>query len=252
MRSTWKGTVSCGLLNVPAKLYAATEEKSIKFNSIHRQCQSRISMPKFCPTCERKVEQSELVKGYDMGDDNMVLFEEEELSDLKLSTLSSIEVLEFIQNEQFDPRLPKKSYYLAPDKGGTKGFGLLAEAMAACGVCGIVKLAMREKEHLGLMSPFQSGVMLLQTLFWEDELRSWGELVTEVSVKDSELELAGTLIRKMSGDGILAKYKDGYRESLEQAIEAKLRGEVVQVSDKPKPSSAEEDLTALLEASISS
>lgn len=251
MRSTWKGTISCGLLNVPAKLYAATEEKSIRFNSIHKECGSRIEMPKWCPVCNRKVDANELVKGYPLDKDKFVTLDDAELESVKLPTISSIEVLEFIQyqDDVLDPRLPNKSYFLSPDKGGQKGFALLSQTMAGKGVAAVVKVAMRQKEHLGIVRPFQQGVLLLQTLYWDDELRPWGELVSDTVVSDAELKLAGTLIDTMHGDGILKKYSDKYREALEEAIEAKLNGQVLAAPEAPKPSE-EGDLASLLEASI--
>lgn len=252
MRSTWKGTVSCGLLNVPAKLYAATEEKSIRFSQVHRKCQQRIEMPKWCPACQRKVETDELMSGYELGDGSQVLFEKSELDDLKVSDLSSIEILEFAEDRsQFDPRLPKKAYFLAADKGGAKGVALLGSAMSAGGFVAIAKLRLRQKEQLGILRPYQQGVLLLQTLFWQDELRPYGELLSEATVSENELELAGTLISKMLGDGNLRKYKDTYRESLEQAIEAKMKGEEVVAAPAPKATD-DSSLESLLQASIAS
>ena len=246
MRATWKGQISCGVLNVAVCLYGATEEKSIKFNQIHT-CGSRISQHKYCPTCDRQVELSELGKGYEVSKGEFVVFQNGELDHLRLASVKSIQILEFMQ-EGVDPRQYKKSYFLAPDKGGDKAFTLLLAGMETIHAWAIAKLTMRDKEQLVLVRPYH-GVLLLQTLFYSDELRNYEELLPKhMAISEKEAELSGMLVKAMLGDGDVSKYHDDYSQALEELIQAKMSG-VVQVVEEVK-AEPEGDLAAQLMASI--
>ena len=250
-RSIWKGTVGFGLVSVPCKLYAATEERSVHFNQIHRDCQGRIQMPKWCPACDRKVEASELVKGYEVAKDEYVLLDESDMAALPLKSLKSIEVLEFIEGSAIDPRQANKSYFIAPDEAGVKAFSLLLRAIEQVGLVGVVKLCMREREHLASIRPYGS-VLLLQTMFYSDELRNRSEYeVALPQVSERELEMAVTLVKTLaeSGDADLGKYQDEFRDALLQVIQAKLNGETISVAPTEAPAPVG-DLVDTLMASI--
>ena len=247
VRSTWKGAISCGPMNIPCKLYPATDEKTLHFNQIH-SCGSRIKMPKSCPQCQREVDSAELKKGYEWTKGQYVILEQHELEALKLKSVKAVEILEFVM-DAFDPRVVSKSYFLAPEETGLKAFAILTRAMEETGLAAIGKVVMREREHLVAMRPFE-GILLLQTLFYQDELRDSQEVKPDaVAVLEREVELGKSLVSALVGDGDLSKYRSGYRDALNQLIEAKLSGQVIEAPELPTPQEAV-DLVEQLTAAV--
>ena len=246
MRSMWKGSLSFGLVCIPVKLYGATDDKKISMNQLHSECGSRIKMPKYCPKCDRQIEASEIVKAYPIDKEHYVPVTTEELEMLPLNSLKSIQVDAFVKGVE-DPRYFKDSYLLSPEEVGAKAFVLFVKAMEQVGVVGIAKIAIREREQLCSVSPF-NGVLLLQTLHWGDELREYSELVPFASVSDAEMEMAGRLIGGMTKEVDLADYHDDYRKALVELISAKLEGKTIEIPEAPKPQDA--DLAKQLMASL--
>jgi len=237
-RAIWKGTMGFGMVSVPVKLYSGTEEKAVHFNQLHRDCNTRIQMPRWCPTCDRKVEQAEIVKGYPVGDDQYVLMEEADFASLPVKSLKSIDVVAFVEGGQIDSRHYKSSYFVAPDDAGVKAFSLFLQAMGKVNMVGICKLGYREREHLAVIRAY-SGVILLQTLYYADELRKADEVAPKLAdVSDREMEMAITLLQTLqTPTPNLDQYQDEYRETLLKVIEAKLNGVVLTVEaaqEEPK------------------
>ena len=250
MRSLWKGAITFGMVAIPAKLFGATEERKVSFHQVHAECSSRIQMPRWCPVCDRKVESDELVKGFEYAKGQMVTLSEADFETLPLKSLKAVEIVEFTRPEVIDPRQVKSSYFLAPEEVGGRAFNLLKQAMEVSGLVAIAKLAMREREHLSVMRPF-GRVLLLQTLYWADELRSASELETaipEAQPSEREVALASALVEKLIGDGNLAQYQDEYREALQRLVEAKLAGEVLEAPAVPV--ARDKDLVEELMASL--
>ncbi len=247
-RPSWKGTIGFGMVAVPVKLYPATEEKTVRFNSIHRKCQTRIQMPKWCPTCNGKVEAGELVKGYEVGDGQYVYMEESDFAVIPLKSVKSIDVVEFVDGGKIDPRHYEKAYFIAPEEAGVKAFSLFLQAMAKVNLVGICKLTRGEKEHLAVIRAF-GNVILLQTLFYADELRAVKDVaVTLPEVSEREMTMAITLIKTLAADTVdLAKYHDQYRDALMQVIQAKVAGTPITVA-APK----EEKVMDLVDALMAS
>ena len=252
-RSIWKGSVGFGLVNVPCKLYSATDEKGIHFNQLHKGCKARINLVKRCSACGEEVSEKlgNLIKGFEVNKGEYVLMEEADFLNVPVKTLKGVEILAFVDAGKVDPRHFEKSYFLAPeDKLGTKAFSLLLQAMEKVGKVGIVKLTYREREHLAMIRPFGK-VLLLQTLFYTDELRPSSEVeVALPQVSDKELAMGIMLLRTLEvGDIDLSQYKDGYEEALRAVIQAKLEGKTIQsVPEEQKP--ATDDLIAALMASL--
>jgi len=248
-RAMWKGSMGFGMVSVPCKLYSATEEKAVHFNQIHRDCQSRIQMPKFCPTCDRKVEASELIKGYPVGDNQFVLMEEQDFANLPLKSLKTIDVVAFVSASDIDQRHYNKSYIVAPEDAGIKAFSLFVQAMGKVKKVGIAKLGFREREHLATIRAFD-GVILLQTLYYADELRSVDEMKPKlVEVSEQEMEMAVKLLLTLAVDNVdMSQFKDEYRDVLMKVIEAKLNGQPITVQT-PQEAPAM-DLVDALMASI--
>jgi len=233
-RSIWKGAMGFGMVSVPVKLYSATEEKSVHFNQLHKDCNSRIQVPKWCPTCDRKVEQAEIVKGYNVGDDQYVLMDDADFTALPVKSLKTIDVVAFVEGGQIDPRHYNKPYFLAPEDAGTKAFSLFLQAMAQVNMVGICKLGYREREHLATIRAF-GGVILLQTLYYADELRNPDEVTPKlVDVSEKEMEMAISLLQTLQvSDPKLGQYEDEYREALMERIQAKLNGTPIVAAEAP-------------------
>ncbi|MBA7478534.1 Non-homologous end joining protein Ku [subsurface metagenome] len=248
-RSIWKGAMGFGMVSVPVKLYSSTDEKTVHFNQLHRDCNTRIQVPKFCPTCDRKVEQAELVKGYPVGDNQYVLMDEADFANLPVKSLKSIDVVAFVEGGQIDPRHYKSSYFLAPDDAGVKAFSLFLQAMGKVNMVGICKLGYREREHLATIRAY-GGVILLQTLYYADELRNADEVAPKLAdVSEREMEMAITLLQTLqTPKPNLDQYEDEYRKTLLKVIEAKLNGVTLSVeAPKEEPKM---DLVDALMASI--
>ena len=249
-RSIWKGNIGWGMVSVPVKLYSATEEKTVHFNQLHKNCNTRIQVPKWCPTCDRKVEQAELVKGYPVGDNQYVLMEDADFTSLPVKSLKSIDVVAFVEGNQIDPRHYNKPYFLAPEAAGIKAFSLFLQAMGKVNMVGICKLGYREREHLATIRAF-GGVILLQTLYYADELRNPDEVAPKLAdVSAREMEMAITLLQTLqTPKPNLDQYQDEYRETLLKVIEAKLNGVVLTVEAPQEEPTM--DLVDALMASIS-
>jgi len=228
-RSIWKGAISFGMVAIPAKLYSATEDQKISLHQYHKECGTRISMPKLCRQCGKELQTVDIVKGYEVGD-SYVPLTEEDFQNLPLKSLKTIEVVEFINPDQVDVRAYDSSYFLAADTGGDKAYSLFLLAMAEANLVAVAKLGYREREHLAVVRPYQ-GVMMLQTLRYADELRPFDDLKpVERPISNKEMELAVSLVKAMATPQFdPGKYHDEYRQALEKLIEAKIAGEALPV-----------------------
>jgi len=234
MRSIWKGSINFGMVAIPAKLYSATDDKRVSLHQIHGECGSRIQMPKWCPACERKLEASEIKKGYEVTEGQHILLEESDFESLPLKSLKTIEVVEFVDGSRIDVRAYSDCYFLSCEDTGAKAFSLFLMAMAKANLMAIAKLTYREREHLSAIRPYD-GVMLLQTLHYADELRPYDEIKPRaVALADKEMELAMMLIDRMRGEYDHTKYHDDYREALEKLVGAKISGQVIPVQVEAK------------------
>ena len=249
-RSIWKGVISFGMVSIPVKLYGSAEDKTISLNQLHQECGSRIQMPKWCPTCDRKVDADEIVRGYALDKTNYIQVTEQDLDRVRLESLKAIQVDNFVPWEVLeDFRLmdDHKGYFLAPEEVGAKAFVLFMKAMEEEDKIGIAKIAVREKEQLCAVIPFD-GILYLQTLHWADELREYADLIPMATVTDSEMAMAKALISGMSKLPDLAKYQDAYRARLKEVLDAKLEGR--EVLALPEPKATINDLEAMLKASL--
>jgi len=233
-RSIWKGSINFGMVAIPAKLYSATDDKRVSFHQIHADCGSRIQMPKWCPNCQRKLEASEIKKGYEIGENHHIILDESDFMSLPLKSLKTIEVVEFVDRSGIEVRAFADCYFLTCEDIGAKAFTLFLKAMEKANLVAVAKLTYREREHLSAIRPYD-GIMLLQTLHYADELRPYDELKPRaVSLSEQEMELAKMLIDKMKGEFDLAQYHDDYREALEKLVEAKINGQVIPVQAEAK------------------
>jgi DNA end-binding protein Ku len=252
VRSIWKGAISFGLVTIPVKLYSATEQKDVTFHQVRRSDGSRIKYKRVAAVDGEEVAYGDIAKGYELSSGETVVLTDEDFKDLPLTTHRAIDVLQFVPLEELDPIFFEKSYYLEPDKAGTKPYVLLRDALEQSGKVAVVKVALRNRESLAALR-VRDGVFVLETMLWPDEVRSpdFGFLEEEVEVRPQELAMAGSLIETLSGQFDPSQYKDTYREALQAVIEAKVEGrEVVQPAEAQPTSGTVVDLMAALRASV--
>ena len=223
MRAIWKGAVAFGLVNVPVKLYAATGEHEVPLHQVHRKDAGRIRYAKKCSVCGETVEMSDLAKGYETDDGQMVVLTDEDLAELPLATEREISVLEFVPADQIDPIMLAKTYYLEPEKTAAKPYALLRGALAATDRMAVVKVALRQRESMAVLR-VRDDVICLQTLLWPDEVRAadFPVLDAEITVRPQELSMASSLVESLASDFDPSAFEDSYQSALEQLIEAKV------------------------------
>lgn len=252
MRSIWKGAISFGLLTIPVKLYAATEQRDIAFRQVHKADGGQIRFRRVCSVDGEEVPYSDVAKGYPLPSGEMVVLTDEDFASLPLTTSKTIEVLQFTPAEQVDPILFAKSYYLEPDDTSVRPYVLLRDAMEQSGRVAIVKVALRQRESLGMLR-VRDGVFVMETMLWPEEVRAadFPFLDEDIEVRPQELKMAGSLIDTMTDDFDPDEYHDDYREALEEVIEAKISGqEAVMPGGEPEEVAPVTDLVATLRASV--
>ena len=225
MRSMWKGGISFGLVMIPVRLYAATEQKDIAFRQVHRVDGGRIRFRRFCSVCGEEVPYEDVVKGYELSTGEMVVLDDEDLADLPLPTTKSIEVLHFAPAEQLDPILFNRSYFVEPEAAGSRAYVLLRDALEQSGRIAIAQVALRQRESLATLRS-RDGVLVLETLLWPDEVRAadFPFLDQDIEVRPQELTMAASLIDSMTSDFDADAHHDGYREALIEVVDAKIQG----------------------------
>ncbi len=251
-RALASGTISFGLVSIPVKLYTAASSQAVSFNLLHAKCGNRIRQQRFCPVCNTVVDREDLVRGYEFAKDQYVRFTEEELEALEQEASQAIEISEFVPLSTVDPVYFDKGYYLGPDKGGEKPYRLLAEAMSKAGKVALAKFVMRGKENLVLVRPAMNGLML-HTMYFADEVRSFEEISKGESAKisDAETTLAMRLIDELSNDEFHPeRFTDDYRQRVLEVVEQKAEGKQITVA-APQPARAQViDLMSALKESL--
>src|SRR6516162_5000831 len=228
MASTvWKGHLTFGLISIPVRMTTAARSERISFNQLHKECHTRVKQPLFCPTHNRIIERSDVVKGYEYEKDQYVLFTEEELDKVEPPSARVMEILEFVKLAEVDPLYFDASYYVAPDEGGAKAYKLLMNAMEESGYAAIAKLTMHQREHIVVVRPSAKG-LTLHTMFYSNEIRAAESSSTDqVELKDQEKKLAQQLIENLAVPFQPEKYHDTYQDNVRAMIAAKLKGQEV-------------------------
>ncbi|CAM3984005.1 non-homologous end joining protein Ku [Lederbergia lenta] len=252
MHTMWKGSISFGLVNIPIKLHAATEDKDVKFRSLHKECHTPIKYEKICPVCEKELELKEIVKGYEVTKGKFVIVEEEELKELSASKAEkAVEIIDFIKIDEIDPIYYNRSYFMSPD-GSTKAYGLLRKALIQSEKAGIAKIMIRSKEQLAVIRVFE-GVLLMETIHYPDEVRKAAEvpnISTADEVSKKEIDTAILLIDQLTSTFEPEKYNDEYRSQVLDLIEAKKSGKEMVTVKQKQPAANMNELMAALQASI--
>ena len=225
MRSIWAGAISFGMVVIPVKLFAATEQRDVSFRQVHRSDGGRVQFRRFCSVDGQEVSYSDVAKGYELPTGDVVVLTDEDLAELPLATTHRIDVLHFAPSGQLDPILTNKSYYLEPEPAGVRAYVLFRDALERSGRVAIAKVAIRQREALAGLR-VRAGVLTLETLLWPDEVRApdFAFLDENVDVRSQELKMAASLIDTMTEDFDPSLYRDAYREALEALVQAKIEG----------------------------
>ena len=251
MASTvWKGFISFGLITIPVRLFAAARTERVSFNQIHNVCGGRIKQQTFCPQCDRIVERSEFVKGYEVEKDRYVIVNDEEIKAMAPASSDTMEIMEFVKADGIDPIYYDSSYFMVPEEAGKKAYHLLLETMRKSGYSAIAKIAMHQREYTVVVRPHADG-LLLHTMFYPEEVREVPEFRRDenVAVKPQEVALAEKLVEGLAADFDPSKYHDEYQTKMQQMIEAKKEGLTVGV-EAPKKRAPVIDLMQALQKSL--
>ncbi|HEY4601773.1 MAG TPA: Ku protein [Cerasibacillus sp.] len=253
MHTMWKGTISFGLVNIPVKMHAATENKDISLRQLHKECQTPINYQKTCPVCEREVKNDEIVKAYEYVKNKFVILEEDDLKAIQREqTDKAVEIIDFVKLEEIDPIYFDKSYYLSPNEGGLKAYGLLRQALHETGKIGVAKMMIRSKARLAVIRVYENTIVV-ETIHYPDEVRQVADVpnVPEaVETVKKELDTAKLLIDQLTTTFDPEKYQDEYRHALIRLIEEKKEKKDVTTTTKAPTPDNVTDLMEVLQASL--
>ncbi len=249
-RPIWKGAISFGMVSIPVKLYAAVEEKDVRFHLLHEKDHVRIKQQRYCPEDDAVIGWNEVVRGYEIGPDQFVVMEEEDFENVPVNTTRTIEITQFVDMAEIDPISYQRTYYLEPEDVGQKPFALLMRALKETGRVAIAKVTLRQKEHLCTLRLYEN-TLALESMYYADEIRSPEDLKApgrDVEVSDRELTMAKSLIDMLTDDFDYGSYKDNYRDALMEVIQKKSEGQEIVA---PPPAVARvTDLMEALRASV--
>jgi len=248
MRAIWSGSVAFGLVNVPVKLYSATQSHDVDLHQVHDADGGRIRYKRTCEKCGKVVAYEHIDRAYDDGT-NTVVLTDEDFERLPAERNREIEVLEFVPSEQVDPIRFDKSYFLEPDPRSVKAYVLLRRTLESTDRTAIVRFALRQRTRLGALR-VHDDTLLLQGLLWDDEVRTaeFDSLSTSPKISAKELELAKAVVAQLEDDFAADEYVDEYQAQLRELIDAKLeKGDAIE-SAAPEDEGEDAEVLDLMEA----
>ncbi|MGW4327135.1 non-homologous end joining protein Ku [Nocardia sp. NPDC004573] len=256
MRSIWKGSIAFGLVNVPVKVYTATEDHDIRFHQVHAKDGGRIKYERVCTVCGESVQYTEIDKAYESPDGDKIVLSDEDFAKLPVAEKHEIPVLQFVPSEQIDPILFEKSYYLEPDSSTPKAYVLLARTLEKIERTALVYFTLRQKTRLAALR-VREGVLVVQTLLWPDEVRSvdFESLDGVADPRPQEIKMAETLVEAMSDDFDPEQFTDEYQIELKRLLDEAIASGTGKVPEQPElaPSGMDAevvDLVAALQRSL--
>ncbi|WP_052476480.1 non-homologous end joining protein Ku [Cohnella kolymensis] len=251
MQTVWKGAVSFGLVNVPVKMFTATQQNDIPIKMLHKELNVPIQYSRTCPKCEEEVGWSDIVKGYEYEPGHYVTFDKEELEALASESSREIRILDFVDLKEIDPIYFQKTYFLAPAETGSRAYKLLIKALETTNKIGIANVTIRSKSSIAAIRVVD-GVLSMVTMFYAEEIRKKEQipnLPEDMDVDERELEMAQMLISQLDSKFEPEKYDDEYKERLNEAIQNKIQGKQVKFAPEEKPTNVI-DLMEALRASL--
>jgi DNA end-binding protein Ku len=233
--STWKGFITFGLISIPVKLFPAARSSRIGLHQLHKICKTRLRQPLFCPTCNRIVERSEVVKGYEYEDGKYVVIDPEEIKKITPESARSMEILAFVNESEIDPLFFDSSYFVVPEGEGKKAYALLLKTMEDKDRVAIAKITMHQREYTVFLRPYDHGIAL-HSMYFANEIREapgYGK-IENVKLSPQEVKLAEQLVDNLSEHFNLKKYHDEFETRLKALIEAKLKGREIAATPRPE------------------
>jgi DNA end-binding protein Ku len=254
-RSMWSGAISFGLVNVPVKLYSAVSRKTVRFHQLNGKTGHRISQKRVDSVTNDEVAYEEIVKGYELTKEHFVVITPEELEALDPEKSRTIDIEDFVDLADIDPVYYDHPYYLVPDKGAAKAYGLLLHAMEESEKVAVARVVLRSKEQLVAIRPAPGGVLMMETMIFADEVVAPDQIddlpaAKDLKVSDREVKMAQQLIDSLSSEFEPEKYRDEYREKVLELVERKASGEEIAVQPEAPAPKKVPDLMAALEASL--
>jgi len=234
-RAIWKGSISFGLVNIPIALYPATRREEFKFRLLRESDLSPVNYKRVAEKDGKEVPWNQIVKGYEYEKGKYVILKDEDFQRVDLEATQTVDIQDFVEQEEIDPIFFYKPYYLEPQKGGDKAYALLRDALKDSGKVGIAKVVIKTREYLAGVKP-EDGVLVLELMHFADELADPGKLHVpkKAEVGKREMNMAKSLIDSMSSKWNPEKYKDDYREALMEVIEEKVEAGGKEIEEKPK------------------
>lgn len=251
MHTIWKGSIQFGLVSIPVKLHATTDESELGFKLVHRTCGSTLNYVRTCPACQSQAEAADVVKGFEFEPGKYVTLEKEELERIAPESSKEIQVLHFMNKDEIDLLHYHKSYFLSPDTLGVNGYRLLAAAMAEENKLAVCKFSLRSKRYLAAIGAIDNR-LVLTTMYYPNELRAIEAVPNtdaEAQYDPKSMALAQALIHQMTKPYTAAEYRDESRDRLIAYIQHKVAGEAYVVSPEPAKASVH-NLAAALQASL--
>jgi DNA end-binding protein Ku len=243
-RAIWNGTISFGLVSIPVRLYSATQSHDVHFHLLHKADGVRLQNLRWCPKHETAVPWDEVVRGFEYAKGQYLPVSDDDIEHLPVKTIHSVDISDFVKLEEVDPIYYDKAYYLAPDEAGVKAFVLLRQALEQTGRAAVAKVAIRDKESLCLVRPYQD-VLSMDTLFYANEIRPTKDIAVDgIGVSPKEIQMAVSLIENLSNSFDPERYHDEYQAALKKVIDAKVAGAPLPAP----PSESGEKIVDLMEA----
>ena len=236
MRAIWKGSISFGLVNIPIALYPATRREELSFRLLRKGDLSPVNYKRVAEKDGKEVPWEQIVKGYEYEKGKYVVLRDEDFQRVDLEATQTVDIQDFVHQEEIDPMFFYKPYYLEPQKGGDKAYALLRDALEKSEKVGIAKVVIKTRQYLAGVKP-EDGALVLELMHFADELADTGKLHVpeKVEVGKREMNMAKSLIDSMSSKWNPEKYRDDYREALMEVIEEKVKVGGKEIEEKPKP-----------------
>jgi DNA end-binding protein Ku len=248
--SVWTGYLTFGLISMPVRLYSGARSTRVSFHMLHRDDLTRVKQQLYCPSDDKVIDRTEVVKGYEYRKGEYVVIEPEEIKKIEPKTAKAMEIMEFVKHDEIDPVYFESSYYLTPEEPGRKPYALLTRALEETAYVAIAKLAMHNREYTVFLRPYQGGLML-HTMYYQEEIRSLPDFGEDhAKLKDAEVKVAHQLIDALAAKWEPEKYYDSFEENVKKLIKARLEGKEVAPVEKPRKVAPPTDLMAALKQSL--
>jgi len=249
--SVWKGSIVLSLISIPIKLYAAARSERTYLHQIHKECNTRVRQPLFCPHCNRFVDRREVVKGYEFDEGQYVLMEDKELKKIAATSSHNLEIVAFTKLKEIDPIFYDASYFCIPEESGKKAYQLLTKALEDTQTVGIGTLMMHQRDYTVFLRPYQHG-LVLHTMYFANEIRQLPEygVLEHVNMKPQEIKLTEQLIASLTEPFKPQQYHNEFQQRLKQLIEAKKQGKTVEIGAESKRKAPVIDMMTALKKSL--